>query len=232
MPESRTTNVKPHQYLRRVYCAGALFNEGERRQMVEIAECLSAAGFEPFVPHRDGMEFAQVQPYLVNHGYNAVTVGQLLHEAVFALDTYQVILGCGSLVCNLNGRVPDEGAMVEMAMAWTYGKPIVIYKDDCRSMVAGRDNPLVIGMTDFVTYPTLDELPAALARRIDELDLDEHFEMPCPNHLYDVLDRGERLSAELMALGETRPNDRVARIILDIFDPEGSRLRVLAPLTA
>src|SRR5437762_1876790 len=82
---------------------GPLFNDAERAEMLAIGAALTRAGFEPFVPHADGMEFALVVPWLVGQGYPAADVGQWVHEAVFALDVYQVAVGCGALVFNMNG---------------------------------------------------------------------------------------------------------------------------------
>ena len=80
-----------------------------------------------------------------------------MHRAIFALDAYQVVVGCGSLVCNINGRVPDEGAVAEASMAWTLGKPVVLYKQDIRTAVSGRDNPLVAGLAEFAVAAEFDE---------------------------------------------------------------------------
>lgn len=207
----------PHRFPRRVYCAGPLFSAIERREMLEIADVLRHAGFDPFVPHADGMEFALVQPYLIDQGYEPTAVGQLLHEAVFALDTYQVVLGCGSLVVNLNGRVPDEGAVAESAMAWLLGKPMVAYKDDVRSLIAGRDNPLVVGQTSFETVAALSQLPAALEARIEHLEIDPATAWNCPAHLAPTLDAGERLWRQLCQLGEDRSPGPVAEAVLELF---------------
>lgn len=209
--------LHPHRFPRRVYCAGPLFSAIERREMLEIADELRRTGFDPFVPHADGMEFAMVQPYLIDQGYEPAAVGQLLHEAVFALDTYQVILGCGSLVVNLNGRVPDEGAVAESAMAWLLGKPIVAYKDDVRSLIAGRDNPLVVGQTSFETVASLAQLPAALEARIDQLAIDPTAAWPCPAHLAPTLEAGDRLWRQLVELGDDRSPGPVAEAVLELF---------------
>lgn len=211
----------PHRYTQRVYCAGPLFNAAERREMVEIARVLTLAGFEPWVPHRDGMEFAEVHPYLVAQGYEHAQIGHLLHEAVFALDVYQVILGCGALVANLNGRVPDEGMVSETAMAYMLGKPIVLYKEDCRSMVEGRSNPLVVGMTGFKTVDEIEQIPEALAGRIAECGLPAEREWHCPPHLELPLARGGQLWDQLQAMGEERPSAAVAEVVLELFDPQG-----------
>jgi len=210
----------PFQNPHRVYCAGPLFNPAERRQMVEIADALAREGFEPWVPHRDGMEFAEVHPYLIDQGFDATTIGQLLHEAVFALDVYQVVLGCGALVANLNGRVPDEGTVSETAMAYILGKPIVLFHEDVRSMISGRHNPLVVGLTGFETVRDVDQLGPALRARIAELQPQCDHQYPCPPHLAAPLARGEKLWAELSKMGDERPCAAVSETILELFHSE------------
>lgn len=150
----------------KVYCAGPLFNQAERDEMTAIAKGLVAAGYGVYLPHRDGMEFRLVLDVLVDRGWEHAVAGQFLHEAIFALDVHQVVVDCDALVWNLNGRVPDEGAVSEAAIAWTLGKPIVAYKDDVRSLIAGRYNPLLVGLVDFTTVDAIDDIPAVLAREI------------------------------------------------------------------
>ncbi|MGH7202649.1 MAG: nucleoside 2-deoxyribosyltransferase, partial [Planctomycetaceae bacterium] len=153
---------------RRVYCAGPLFNQAERSEMEAIADRLIAAGHRVYVPHRDGMEFRLILEILVERGWPAPQAAEFLHAAIFALDVYQLAVECDSMVWNLNGRTPDEGAVSEAAMAWTLGKPIVAYKDDVRSLIAGRVNPLLVGMVDFLTVEDVAAIPAALQRAIAE----------------------------------------------------------------
>lgn len=209
--------LHPNRYQRRVYCAGPLFNAAERREMLDIAEALRAEGFEPFVPHADGMEFADVHAHLAARGFHRDKAGQLLHEAVFALDVYQVVVGCGSLVFNMNGRVPDEGAVAEAAMAWTLGKPVVIYKEDVRSKIAGRDNPLLVGPTGFRTVARLDQVAAALAAELARGAYDPEWETPCPANLATPLDAGEQLWERLAALDAERPPADVAEAVFEVF---------------
>jgi nucleoside 2-deoxyribosyltransferase len=210
-------SIYPLRERQRVYCAGPLFNEMERSEMTLIAASLRQAGFEPFVPHADGLEFAKVQPYLATQGYEPAGGGRLLCGETFALDVYQVVVGCGSLVMNMNGRVPDEGAVAEAAMAWSLGKPIVIYKADARSKVAGRDNPLLVGMSDFETVDEIASLGKALAARYDELAPDREWAVPCPPHLRKTLASGNRLWERLQTLGQARPADLVAEAVLGEF---------------
>lgn len=210
--------IYPFRHPRRVYCAGPLFNAAERQEMNHIADQLRRAGFEPFVPHADGMEFACVQPYLIARGVAPAAVGQRVHEAVFALDVYQVVAGCGALVLNLNGRVPDEGAVSEAAMAWMLGKPLVAFKEDARSAVAGRDNPLVVGLTRFRTVGQIEAIPPALETRLTELDLTTETPFECPAHLAETLRLGERFWQELTRFGSARPTPQVAELIWELFD--------------
>ena len=213
-------HVFPLRNPQRVYCAGPLFNAAERQEMLLISDALLAAGFETFVPHADGMEFAQVCPFLVARGHAPERVGRWLHEAIFALDTYHVVVGCGALVFNMNGRVPDEGAVAEATMAWMLGKPVVAFKEDARSAIAGRDNPLVVGPVGFEVVRDLDQLGQALALKIAAQPLAADWRMPCPPGLANVLEIGRRLWAELEALGAKRDPERVAEFMLELFTAE------------
>jgi nucleoside 2-deoxyribosyltransferase len=209
--------IFPLRNPRRVYCAGPLFNAAERQEMLQISALLTAAGFETFVPHADGMEFAQVCPFLVAQGHPRERVGQWLHEAIFALDTYQVVVRCGALVFNMNGRVPDEGAVAEATMAWMLGKPVVAFKEDARSAIAGRDNPLVVGPVGFDVVRELDQLAPALALKIAAQPLAEDWRASCPPGLASVLETGRLLWNELESLGESRDPERVAEFMLELF---------------
>ena len=53
------------------------------------------------------------------------------------------------LLLNMNGRVPDEGAMVEAGIAWAHDKAVVVFRSDSRSLIEGNCNPLVLGLSDF-----------------------------------------------------------------------------------
>lgn len=214
------STIYPLKAIRRVYCAGPLFNESERREMVAIAAVLSDAGFEPFLPHADGFEFAQIVPVLSARGLDAALVGRWVHEAIFALDTYQVFVGCGSLVLNMNGRVPDEGAVAEAAMAWTLGKPVVIHKADARSKIAGRDNPLIVGQSGFETVERIEEIGAALQRRLAEMRPDRDWQTPCPPQVEQALARGERLSAALAGLDPLKDDQAIAELVFELFGPQ------------
>jgi nucleoside 2-deoxyribosyltransferase len=208
--------IRPYRDLRRVYCAGPLFNAAERHEMEQIAEAIAGCGFVPFLPHAE-VQFVEVHPLLIERGLSPAQAGAVLHDAIFALDVYGVVLGCGSLVFNLNGRVPDEGAVAEATMAWMLGKPMVYFKSDSRSMIEGRDNPIVAGQTRFKTVDTIDAVGPALEESIRSVARDPDAEMPCPAHLAETLRLGSQFQESLDALGSPRLAEPLAEIILGLF---------------
>lgn len=156
----------------RIYCAGPLFNDPERHEMQQIAEALERAGCETFLPHRDGLEFSQLLPALLDIGVTQSRADGVLQRAIFSLDVYQLLVGCQGVVVNLNGRVPDEGTVVEASLAWHAAKPLVLYKRDARTVLDGSDNPMLSGLGGFEIVRAIDELPQALeqALHVDRAD--------------------------------------------------------------
>jgi len=164
--------LKPDNTPYRIYCAGPLFNASERAEMEMLAETLEQAGFKTFLPHRDGFLFAEILPDIMTAGYPLDVAQWMARRAIFALDVYQVLVGCEGLIVNLNGRVPDEGAISEGAIGWTAGKAVVLFKDDARSLISGLDNPLVAGLGAFRLVTHSEELPTAMARALKQGMLD------------------------------------------------------------
>jgi nucleoside 2-deoxyribosyltransferase len=144
----------------KIYCAGPLFNSKEKEEMAEIATALEKSGFEVFLPHRDGFEFANLLEVFRSMGVSKLKASRLLNKAVFTLDVYEVLNSDG-LILNINGRVPDEGATVEAGIAWSAGKRVVVYKNDARTLLSGTDNPLLLGLSDFVTTDDIPKIPTA-----------------------------------------------------------------------
>ena len=136
--------------------------------MGTLASLLEADGFDTFLPQRDGIE-----AYVMRHVNGPLAgapglgaVGSLVGRATFALDVYQVLERCDALVVNLNGRVPDEGAVAETALAWASGRPVVLYKQDDRTIFSGEDNAMVTGLGGFETVNRMQDVPGALHRRL------------------------------------------------------------------
>lgn len=210
----------------RIYCAGPLFNQAERDEMTAIAEVLTEAGYPVFLPHRDGMEFSRIHRILQERNWPALQAAEFLHAAIFALDVYQLVIECGGVVWNLNGRVPDEGAVSEAAIAWTLGKPMVAYCDDVRSLVAGQHNPLLVGLVDFCVRQRLEEIPPALAEEIGRASA-RASSSPAgwPPKMQRTLAEGRRLwqamTAVAAAPAAAAPDEeRIADVVSELFAPQ------------
>jgi nucleoside 2-deoxyribosyltransferase len=134
--------------------------------MESIAATLEAAGLTTFLPHRDGLEFAKLKPELEKLGASVEEAAHMLDRAIFSLDTYQLLRRCDAVVANLNGRVADEGTVVEASLAWHAGKPLVLFKADARSMLSGSDNPMLTGLGDFDVVDQLSALPQAILKAV------------------------------------------------------------------
>ena len=92
-----------------IYFAGPLFSEAERTFNVQLTQRLEEAGsFEVFLPQRDGVE--RGKPL-----YDKMSADER-RRALFELDKSK-IFECDVFLFVLDGRVPDEGACVELGLA-------------------------------------------------------------------------------------------------------------------
>jgi nucleoside 2-deoxyribosyltransferase len=198
---------------RTIYCAGPLFNPAERDEMERIAEHLEQAGYRVFLPHRDGLEFARVLPVMIDFRISEADAIQILNRAIFALDVYQIVQADG-LVLNVNGRVPDEGAMVEAGIAWSHDKEIVLFKSDTRSLIEGECNPLVMGLTDFEFVDTYAEISPAFDRKFAASRDRRAVESPSGQ----VKLKGEKIAEFLV---ERRSQSDLAHLLVKLFGDQG-----------
>ena len=102
----------------RVYFAGPLFCEAERVFNLRLAEKLEAKGYQVFLPQRDGVE-SEKPPY------NKTPKAEL-QKTIFELDRDR-LLQADIFLFVLDGRVPDEGACVELGIA--YGQKHLLQQD-------------------------------------------------------------------------------------------------------
>lgn len=185
--------------------------------MTAIADLLNAEGYPVYLPHRDGMEFRHILQVLEQQGWAATQAGQFLHAAIFALDIFQLVEECQAVVWNLNGRVPDEGAVSEAAMAWMLGKPLVAYKEDVRSMITGRDNPLLVGLVDFETVRTFDAIAPMLASVLPEPTAPPAPIGQLPARVRLAVKRGRELWQAMNDSSATGDNVAIAEEVVKLF---------------
>jgi len=157
----------------KIYCAGPLFNPKEREEMHSIAIALKDAGYSYFLPQDDGLEFAKLLPAFIAKNIDPLRATTILNMAIFSLDVFEIIDSDG-LVLNLNGRVPDEGAMVEAGIAWANSKLLVIFKNDDRSLIQGNCNPLVMGLSNFEFVENYKDIPIAFTEKFKKISGSAH----------------------------------------------------------
>lgn len=120
---------------KKVYFAGPLFNQAEKDFNLEITKLLEDCGYQVFLPQRDGIEAAELE---------GKTEDELV-KMIFGLDAGEV-QKADILFMNLDGRVPDEGACVELGIAYSCGKRCYGFKTDTRAIELGLDlNPMISG---------------------------------------------------------------------------------------
>ena len=140
---------------KRVYFAAPLFNEAERAYNLKIVEILEAHGYEVFLPQRDGFLAPELE---------GKTEAEKI-EMIFNKDRDEV-LKSDILFMMLDGRVPDEGACVELGIAYASGKRCYGFKGDARSVELDMDlNPMITGGFTKLFY-NLDE--EALIKSLEE----------------------------------------------------------------
>ncbi len=143
----------------RLYLAGPLFSAAERRFNEELAGRLEAAGFDVFLPQRDGVEGDRPP-------HDAMPRAER-RRAMFARDVAE-ILACDVFLVVLDGRVPDEGACFELGLAYGRrrlappGPRLIGLRTDARAAFLGAKlNPMLAVPLDRVAADE-DELLAML----------------------------------------------------------------------
>lgn len=132
----------------KIYFAGPLFSRAELKYNLQLAKKLEANGFTVFLPQRDGVE-SDKQPYAsMTSDERRTATFRLDRDKVFEADIFLVIL---------DGRVPDEGACVELGLAYAdkrfnnHGKLLVGLHTDVRATFIGSKlNPMLRVPLDFI----------------------------------------------------------------------------------
>jgi nucleoside 2-deoxyribosyltransferase len=140
----------------RIYIAAPLFSEAEKQFNLQVDKFLRDQGFDTFLPQRDGYDKAQL--YKV-HPF------EFVNKQIFLKDTNE-IKNCDILLIILDGRSPDEGACVELGIAYTLGKKCVGLKTDSRSFMYNQDNPMILGCLDWKVASSFVELKRLLNKDI------------------------------------------------------------------
>ena len=133
----------------RIYIAGPLFSEAEREYNEYLSKYLENIGFETFLPQRDGHKLSE----LLANG----TAKSFAMEKIFKRDINE-LQKSDIAIFVMDGRVPDEGACVEIGYAYALGKECVGLKTDPRTLMSDVDNPLIMGALKYRIARNLKEL--------------------------------------------------------------------------
>ena len=144
-----------------IYFAGPLFSAAERKFNEELTAKLEASGFEVYLPQRDGAE-KDKSPY------DAMSAEER-RRTMFSLDRDK-LLQADIFLFVLDGRVPDEGACVELGMAYAHkyldgkDKILVGLMTDSRAAFPGAKLNPMLSMALDELWENEDELLGYLAR--------------------------------------------------------------------
>lgn len=139
--------------IKKLYIAGPLFSHAELEFNEKIDIFLRNLGFETFLPQRDGYLLADLLDQYSNK--------QEAIDTIFYKDVEE-IKNCDAVLFVLDGRVPDEGACVEVGLAYAFDKECIGFKSDSRSLMGDMDNPLLVGVLKGRIAKSFSELETIL----------------------------------------------------------------------
>ncbi|MEN8125047.1 MAG: nucleoside 2-deoxyribosyltransferase [Bacteroidota bacterium] len=139
----------------KIYFAGPLFSKAEKEFNQKLTDQLEKLGFEVFLPQRDGVEKSK-PPF-------DQMPKEEKRKSLFILDRDQ-IFDCDIFLFILDGRVPDEGACVELGIAYTQKlidnknrKLIGLQTDKRATFLSSKLNPMISIPLDSI-FETEEEL--------------------------------------------------------------------------
>ncbi len=138
-----------------VYISAPLFNEMERQFNEKLANFLHKNGFTTYLPQLDGGEDELL---LQDPEKWPETSKRVFQRDVDALKNSRTLLMV------MDGRVPDEGACVELGMAFAYGKTCIGFKTDSRSFATGQNNLMLDYSFSYPIVNTWNELGELLKK--------------------------------------------------------------------
>ncbi len=146
--------------LKKVYIAGPLFSKSELDFNLKLNDFLEKIGFTTFLPQIDGHLLSE----LIKNGSGKEDALKL----IFQKDLIE-IRNSDIVVFIMDGRVPDEGACVEIGLAFAYGKECFGLKTDSRTLIDNMDNPLITGVLKGRIAKSFSELESFLKSYIEKI---------------------------------------------------------------
>jgi nucleoside 2-deoxyribosyltransferase len=156
--------------IKKVYIAAPLYSAKEQENNIEIDGVLRRAGYNTFLPQRDGFAYGDLFKQVQNEGYDYEEARSIALGIIMHLDVYQVCEGCDATVLNLTVRNPGEGTITEGALCFRSERPLVLYKGNNPSFVLENHSPLLTGQTRYQIVGKVDEIPDKLKQIENEVE--------------------------------------------------------------
>lgn len=137
----------------KIYIAGPLFSEAELEYNLRLDNFLANLGYKTFLPQRDGYKLADL---LLKD--NQISTAM---DIIFKKDLNE-IRNSDIIIFIMDGRVPDEGACLEVGYAYALGKECIGIKTDSRALMHNLDNPLIAGALNSRIAKNFQELSELL----------------------------------------------------------------------
>jgi len=118
----------------KIYIAAPLFSEMEKRFNLEVGDFLQKIGFDTYLPQLNGGLYSDL---IRENILKADAKEMIFKKNLEAIKTSDIFLFI------LDGRVPDEGACVELGIAFILGKACIGFKTDSRTVIDGEDNLMI-----------------------------------------------------------------------------------------
>jgi nucleoside 2-deoxyribosyltransferase len=215
MPSPKGQAARPRK--KKIFLSGPMSSTSDIEGQLAISAVLERR-FDVYLAPKDGVEIRTLIDLLANPTVFSepfLRAALLVQQIGWAHEIYQ-LLSCDALVLNMDGRVPDEGAVVEAATAYTAGKPVIIYKDTSVTFWDFFDNPMVAALdSTWQVIAKVRKLPGALTAALANPPATKGFVYAPPPNIEAAYQFGEWVSANrrpLMAALRAAANDLPAAL--------------------
>lgn len=141
----------------KLYLAAPLFSVAERSFNSFLSESLRRH-CDVYLPQEDGA----LMPTLLESGHSVAHASKIVFK-----NDLNAIRQCDILLIVMDGRAIDEGACLELGIAYALGKKCIGLQTDFRRLASFGNNPMIEGALDCV-YENIDSLLQSIMSIVKE----------------------------------------------------------------